>query len=528
MPLLIFLAGTRRAWSLGVADVGLAGFTTGAGFGLVEESVRAIVSSGGVFGALFGPSALPRSVGGLFPGDFDSFAGRVFGGHAVLTGLVALGVGFALRLAPRFGARAWLLPGGLLAWAVLDHAAFNGGSQLPGWLLGFHALLGAGSLARPLLLVAFVTAVVVDFRDLSRLGELPRLPGEARIDPVTEVVAQARAAVRGVAAWVRALHFIRLRHRLGFGLLAADRPRGPGDLRPPPPATPPSSSLDEHHRRLSAVLATAAIVSVALLAAALAPASPGDAYFANLLDGLARWWDGLSTYEKAAVIGAAALLFGIAGGGWIAAFNGAAFALEALDRADEAAALVRDPRAHLDEWRRQLRAMTPGEAVAYAGSVLADLGLRRIGAGRARSALTRQARQELARLDPDVLRLRRGTGSSGDAEILRQNREDILGISRPEGWETHHVIPSNHLRAAGLRDQLEELGIPVNHELNGIELPGPRADLDQAEALYHRTLHTEEYFRALERRLHGITDREEALEILRDIGERLARGLPPE
>jgi hypothetical protein len=141
---------------------------------------------------------------------------------------------------------------------------------------------------------------------------------------------------------------------------------------------------------------------------------------------------------------------------------------------------------------------TPAAQVVWGASALVDLALQRL--PRLRSALTRSARRELARRAPDVLRSRRGPTAARDAEILRENRQDIAGVVAPKGWRVHRLAP------------LQGPGVPLNHELNGVELPNPVSPEDQ---------------RRIYERLEQATDAREALAILRHAGARLRRGMPP-
>ncbi len=390
LPVAAFLAGTARSRSLGVADVALAGFATGAGFGLLEESLRALALDDAGTGA----------VAALFPSPFETVSGRGYAGHAVTTGLVALGVGFALRFAPRWGRPVWMLPAALLAGAIFDHAVYNA-VDLPEWLLRAHQRLGAGTGARPLLIAGLAGAVALDYRDLRRLRGLPLLPDGGRVGPIAEFVAEVRAAACGVRPWAETCAYVRMRHQLGFALLDARRAPGWGDLRP---------------------------------------------FAGPVLDPYA-----LVSYRSRLVM----LLAGAAAGG----------------------ASVGRPRAL---------------------SAMVDAGLQRI--PRLRSALTRSARRELARRDPDALRVRRGVTATRDAEILRENREDILGVTAPKGWRTYRLV------------SLQGPGMPLNHEVNGVELPHPPSEDDR---------------RRIAERLEFATSAKEAVAILREEGTRLTHGLPP-
>lgn len=134
----------------------------------------------------------------------------------------------------------------------------------------------------------------------------------------------------------------------------------------------------------------------------------------------------------------------------------------------------------------------------------------------------------------DARRARRGSTNSRDAQILRDNRETHLGIRTPPGHESHHIVPPRHRGGDRAREILDEYDIPYNHEGNGIELPGPyrnpdtgRPYADETDAAPHRRVHTDQYYDELTRRLERAQSRDEALEILEQIGHELATGTFP-
>jgi A nuclease family of the HNH/ENDO VII superfamily with conserved AHH len=93
------------------------------------------------------------------------------------------------------------------------------------------------------------------------------------------------------------------------------------------------------------------------------------------------------------------------------------------------------------------------------------------------------------------------------------------GVSRPQGYEAHHIVAGNHKRAAVARDVLKRFSIGINDASNGVFLPADEStQLTNGEAI-HASLHTKDYFEAVEEALKEATSREDALRILRRIGQ---------
>jgi hypothetical protein len=93
--------------------------------------------------------------------------------------------------------------------------------------------------------------------------------------------------------------------------------------------------------------------------------------------------------------------------------------------------------------------------------------------------------------------------------------------SRPQGSAAHHIVAGNHKRAAVARDILKRFNIGINDASNGVFLPADEStQLTNGEAI-HASLHTKDYFEAVEEALREATSREDALRILRRIGQGL-------
>src|SRR5690606_41372786 len=129
-------------------------------------------------------------------------------------------------------------------------------------------------------------------------------------------------------------------------------------------ATSSKEPLDTLSRRRAVLAALGCLLLVAIGALLNAHALSSDtAYFAGLIDDLAKWWEGLSWYEKAAVLLTvlltAALLTVATGGGWIAAgFTGLSAALtvqEVLSNPQPVPPSFRIPTAFIATGGRVLR-----------------------------------------------------------------------------------------------------------------------------------------------------------------------------
>ncbi len=98
------------------------------------------------------------------------------------------------------------------------------------------------------------------------------------------------------------------------------------------------------------------------------------------------------------------------------------------------------------------------------------------------------------------------------------------GFVRGTGEAAHHIVAGSAEAAAPARAVLQRFGIGINDAANGRFLPGNLAAENAGGAAVHSTLHTAEYYRAVNAALGGATSREGALLILNDIGESLSGG----
>lgn len=389
LPLLAFLVGTRRARSLGLADHALLGAATGAGFQFSEEAIRRLVTVAG--GTAPGDGTAHWTVLTLFPGSFiDAQAGRVLAGHAVLTALVALGIGLARQYRRPGRNGIWLVPALLWVLTIIDHAAYNGREGLPGWLLRGHDALGAGFVAAPLLLMLLLAAVAIDYRGLNRLGDrLPRLLVERRVEPLREARLLLAIAPAGLSGASKLLAFLEERRQVGYALLRERNQPERDEVETP-------IRLAWHRHRLGALLAGSTGMLLAAPALPLAVAAVDSGAVANLLHVLAANWGSLRPHEQIGALAVLPTLMAFALGRWTAGLLDVSDTLrpagspDRVTSADQApwddpvaSGIIRARRRpdviQAPLWvGRRMRERTPGAVLARGLAVTLDAGLRRI------------------------------------------------------------------------------------------------------------------------------------------------------
>lgn len=339
LPLALLAAlAPGRVRRFAVTDWLLVGLVSGMGFQAAEDAVRQIVYRPGFLDLLNG-NGRPWAYGWtLFGGQFDLDGKAGFPGHHITTALVATGIGLAVHATLRRRRRWalwWLLPAALWFVVVTDHLAYNAAardrryitapaSKVPQIFHDVWAALGHGYGRGWLLVVALVVALAVDAGQLAvhrgepapdssgaprvaRLGALAahRIRalvlelGERIEGIVTAAVAPAaRPADRGVAALRDAL----ARRAAREDAMAVD----------PGPGRQLTRAVALATGTLAAFLSVRIAVSLARHIGASVGARGNQAWFAGLLDALARWWDGLGPGGQGLVlVGAAAVLVGV-------------------------------------------------------------------------------------------------------------------------------------------------------------------------------------------------------------------------
>ena len=430
-PLLaIALAAPGRVRRFSAADWALLGLASGAGFLAAEEILRRLNVYGpqvSIFGERYNLDGAVQF--GLLGLD-DSGVTRLtwWPGHHVVTMLVAASVGLAIALwrasrgrdlPSRAGAAtaATLLVAATFWSAVTTHAYYNLGSGtspniLPIPLRWWHALIPDRFGATWMLVLAVLLIHVVDGNRLRRWGGW-RVPidapaSAARLDArLSDATPPTDTHPALVCVWTMAVDVAR-----SFVFVVADTVRGigfflaAGARQPAEPwwAGPRRAQASVVMNRQSRELAfhldappptpwlprSLALVAALVLLCLTYSVAPDwvrhldgtsfaerldDSWLAQLFDGLGRWWNDLSGFEKALAIGTVVILSGgalaIAGAGAgsialsSAAWGSGAFSV--ADNADHLAGFTRDPvGAFRDYWS----SATPG-SLLLDGSLLA-------------------------------------------------------------------------------------------------------------------------------------------------------------
>jgi hypothetical protein len=98
------------------------------------------------------------------------------------------------------------------------------------------------------------------------------------------------------------------------------------------------------------------------------------------------------------------------------------------------------------------------------------------------------------------------------------------GVPRPAGYAAHHIAAGTEPRAEVARGVLKKFGIGINDAENGVFLPANRATQVIAGKTIHSTLHTEEYYDAVNKALKVAETKEQVVDILRRLNQALQSG----
>ncbi|MCM3628384.1 PrsW family intramembrane metalloprotease [Paenibacillus glycanilyticus] len=372
LPLGLYLFFSRRASSMSLGDYTLAGAAAGVGFQLMEELSRRWLNSG-IIGRTYGYST--TMLGGetihwdfwtLFPGRFEEsfFPTIMTVSHPVHTAMVTLGIGLAVRFRKRLTNWIYALPVVLLAWSILEHAAYNGQNALPDWVMRMNEWTGSGYHTKNIFLLMLLLGLVLDYTALNRVkSKLSMLPSDRYIDPLSELIHLwgsffgRREGFSSMMAWIRE------RREMGFILLYgnAEALSVQEELR---------GRMQKHLRTVMGI--TLLLIGAGLLAGFAAywqghAQLDSSACFSCMFDSLQNWWDRLSFREKGAILLGAFALALLFVGFWPAL----GFALTAISipgSGHEIAKNIRDPK----------RLLTPENAIA----ALIALALSRVPLGR--------------------------------------------------------------------------------------------------------------------------------------------------
>jgi hypothetical protein len=120
-----------------------------------------------------------------------------------------------------------------------------------------------------------------------------------------------------------------------------------------------------------------------------------------------------------------------------------------------------------------------------------------------------------------------GVFAASPSAILRKNML-AAGMDEPPGSAAHHMVAWDDKRAAISRAILQQVGIGVNQEVNGVFLPRDKNYPSVGDA-QHSIIHSDDYHREVERRLTSVNPLSKtAVEAqLRQMRYEMERGLFP-
>ncbi|WP_269083003.1 PrsW family glutamic-type intramembrane protease [Sporosarcina globispora] len=308
IPIGVYLFLSRRASTLSLSDYALIGAATGAGFQFLEETTRRLISGGNYGVTLLGGKVLHWDLFTLFPGYFEEgfLPDKMSAGHSLLTAMVTLGIGLAVRYKSKLKRSTFIFPVILLVWAIFDHAIWNASYRAPDWLTGIHDILGSGYAAKPVFLMMLGAALLIDYWELNQVrAKIPLLDGETLINPVSEWWNLFRCVFEERQRFGYLLLFYRERRELGFTLL-----HGKAEARELLSGI--EANIQKYYKALIVVFV--ALFSAMFLTDSGVTANGPEACIACLFDNLQNWWNGLSGLEKSLIVlGAFALTFPLLG-----------------------------------------------------------------------------------------------------------------------------------------------------------------------------------------------------------------------
>lgn len=123
----------------------------------------------------------------------------------------------------------------------------------------------------------------------------------------------------------------------------------------------------------------------------------------------------------------------------------------------------------------------------------------------------KQADTEESDLDsiqnPDDINLLRSSHTAKLRRALNIEQSASGMPPNPDDCDAHHIVPKRERRewakdyADSARSVLESCDIDIDSVSNGVYLPGKKHKKSGCAGSYHKTLHTEDYYKDIERRL---------------------------
>ncbi|MEK3886834.1 PrsW family glutamic-type intramembrane protease [Bacillus sp. FSL K6-3431] len=446
IPLGVYLLLSRRASSLSLSDYALIGAASGAGFQFLEEVTRRLIT-GGNYGVTFlGGKVLHWDISTLFPGYFEEsfLPTRMTSGHALLTALIALGIGMALRYRDKWKNYVFIFPYLLLFLAIFDHVMWNASYQAPKWLSAIHELLGSGYSEKPLFLIMLITALCIDYWELNRIREkIPKLESEKVINPITECWNLIVALIKDRQRYGYLLYFYRERRELGYTIMH-------GNMEAKRRLPVLKTNVQKYFQMLTLITVTVLIAFIILGWDSLYSGQGEDACFACLFDSLQNWWDGLSGWEKGAIIAGAFALSVPFLGVW-SAVGAVSMGMGVIASGQQIADIIRNPK----------KLLTPEYAAAAVFTIgFSRFPLGKIGAGRVLNTAKGFTRHEFTTVGGLTYRTTHGTNGELRSVFAKIEKSHL-------GTGTNTNAASRRY-ARTLGNQTDDAGHGIGNNLGGI------------------------------------------------------------
>lgn len=115
----------------------------------------------------------------------------------------------------------------------------------------------------------------------------------------------------------------------------------------------------------------------------------------------------------------------------------------------------------------------------------------------------------------------------GSSRALGRNLRDVGTFKRAAGEFAHHIVAHGDNRAKKALAILDKYGIDVNDWVNGVFLPGYKSSPNPDGKIVHSVLHTDAYYKAVDKALESATSRDDVVKQLRLIAFKLQHGIMP-
>lgn len=109
------------------------------------------------------------------------------------------------------------------------------------------------------------------------------------------------------------------------------------------------------------------------------------------------------------------------------------------------------------------------------------------------------------------------------SQLARSLQES--GAVRQAGEAAHHIVARTAQAAQPAREALQRVGVQINEAVNGVYLPAVKDYAGQAAN--HLTLHTKEYYDAVNQMMANVQTRQQAVQVLTSIRDALLSGWSP-